>query len=86
MQVKPVRLSSVDVSKVSFPTALKRPTIQHPAASTNAQNHPSYSSPVPSNKPLSLQISERAFPKENVAKQEVPLVQWVQDYASPPPR
>ena len=85
--MKPVRLSSVDVSKVSFPTALKRSTIQNPATSTNAQNHPSYSSPVPSNKPLGLQISERAFPKENnLAKQEVPLVQWVQDYASPPPR
>ena len=86
-QVKPVRLSSVEVAKVSFPTAKKSPTHRQNPASYDAQNSPSYSSSLLSKKPLGRpEISERVFPKEDLEQTELPLAHWVQDYASPPPR
>ena len=48
--MKPVRLSSADLSKVSFPTLKK----------TDAQN----SNFFRSNDPLGVKISERIFPKD----------------------
>ena len=71
-QVKPVRLSSLEVSKVTFPSAFKGLINED----TNVDNLPFSRSLAAKNN----EISERASPKE------LPLVQWVQDYASPPPR
>ena len=71
-QVKPVRLSSLEVSKVTFPSAFKSLIKED----TNVDNLPFSRSLAAKNN----EISERASPKE------LPLVQWVQDYASPPPR
>ena len=63
-QVKPVRLSSVEVGKVSFPTAVyKSPTNQEPA-SYDARNSQSYSSNLLSKRPVDWpEISERVFPE-----------------------
>ena len=93
--MKPVRLSSVEVGKVSFPTAVyKSPTNQEPA-SYDAQNSQSYSSNLLSKRPVDWpeiservfpKISERVFPEENLEKTELPQAHWVQDNASPPPR
>ena len=71
-QVKPVRLSSLEVSKVTFPSAFKGLINED----TNVDNLPFSRSLAAKNN----EISERASPKE------LPLVQWVQDYANPPPR
>ena len=62
--MKPVRLSSVEVGKVSFPTAVyKSPTNEEPA-SYDAQNSQSYSSNLLSKRPVDWpEISERVFPK-----------------------
>ena len=88
--MKPVRLSSMDVSKVSFPTAYKSATGTHQdPASYDAQNSPSDSSTLLSKEPVDrVEVSERLLPKENLAKPDkLGLVaHWVQDNAAPPPR
>ena len=84
-QVKPVRLSSLDVEKVTFPTDFKSPTPHQEPTPHATQKSPPYSSRLenPGNPgklySSRLEISERVFP-------ELPLVHWVQDNSSPPPR
>ena len=107
-QVKPVRLSSVDVEKVTFPTDFKSPTphkdlARHAAQDSQApfssrleisnsqapyssgleisNSQAPFSSGLEPQAPYSsrLEISERVFP-------QLPLVHWVQDNSSPPPR